>query len=102
MRAKYLISVPALLVSMSAFPDEAFRCGQWIVTHELSVAELKYKCGEPRSKDSQTVDVRGKARSGSVARGTTTIEHWTYEFASGSRYRVTIVDGTIKSIERSK
>jgi hypothetical protein len=82
---------------------EAFRCGPWIITDELSVAELKAKCGEPKSKDSETVEVRGKAGTGSVARGTTTIEHWTYEFTSGaSRYLVTIVDGKIKSIERTR
>jgi hypothetical protein len=37
-----------------------------------------------------------------VARGTTTVEHWTYELSSGSRYVVTIVDGELKRIERAK
>jgi hypothetical protein len=97
------VLVGVLAASRAVLAGEAFRCGQWIITDELSVAELRAKCGEPKSKDSETVEVRGKAGTGSVARGTTTIEHWTYEFTSGSsRYVVTIVDGKIKSIERTK
>jgi hypothetical protein len=105
MRSSLFVSALAVasLTSVDAIAGEAFRCGQWIISDDLSVSELMSKCGEPKSKDSETVEVRGKAGSGSVSRGTTTIEHWTYEFASGSsRYVVTIVDGEIKTIERAK
>jgi len=95
--------VGVLAAAHTVLAGETFRCGQWIITDELSVAELKGKCGEPQSKDSQTVEVRGKAATGSVSRGTTTVEHWIYQFASGSsRYVVTIVDGKIQGIERAK
>lgn len=97
------VFVFALLLSAVANASESFRCGQWIISDELSVAELKHRCGEPKSKDVQTVDVRGKSVTGSVKRGTTTIERWTYDFGSRSaRYVVTIVDGEIKSIERAE
>ena len=88
--------------AFGAFAGEAFRCGQWIITDELSVAELKSKCGEPTFKTSEVVEVRGKVGTGSVSRGTSTIEHWTYALASGAHYSVTIVDGELKSIARVK
>jgi len=62
--------VGVLAAANTVLAGETFRCGQWIITDELSVAELKAKCGAPQSKDSQTVDVRGKAGTGSVSRGT--------------------------------
>lgn len=84
---------------------ESFRCGQWIVSKDMSVAELLEKCGAPTSKTSETVDVYGPAVSGSgrVKRGTTTIEIWTYDRGSQSfAMVVTVVDGKIKSMERGE
>lgn len=93
----------ASALSTAALAGETFRCGPWIISAELSVAELTGKCGEPLTKDSKTVDVRGStAAGGSVARGTSTIEHWTFKTAGDARYVVTIVDGVIKGIERAQ
>jgi hypothetical protein len=95
--------VAALLVSLltaGVACADSFRCGQWIISDDLSVAELQRKCGPPASKDVETVDVRNPAAAGgTVKRGTATIEHWTYVLPNGSRYVVTIDGGTIKSIE---
>jgi hypothetical protein len=103
MRARILVILIASTLSTAALAGETFRCGQWIISAELTVAELRGKCGEPFTRDSKTVDVRGStAGGGSVARGTSTIEHWTYKTGGDARYVVTIVDGEIKGIERAQ
>jgi hypothetical protein len=102
MRARIVAVLIASTLSTAALASDTFRCGSWIISAELTVAELRGKCGEPLEKDSKTVDVRGSIASGaSVARGTTTIEHWTYKTAGDARYVVTIVDGVIRGIERA-
>jgi hypothetical protein len=101
-KLELLIATIALGVAISAEAGESFRCGQWIITDELTLAELRAKCGEPSSKTAETVQVRGKAGTGSVSRGTSTTEHWTYVLSSGANYVVTVVDGEIKKIERTK
>lgn len=103
MRAGIVAVLIASTLSTAALAGESFRCGQWIISAELSVAELRGKCGEPLTKDSKTVEVRGAIVTGSsVARGTSTTEHWTYKTGGDARYVVTIVDGVIKSIERAQ
>ena len=94
----------ALLLALPAnlFAGESFRCGQWIITDELTVSELVAKCGEPKSMRSEEVEVRSKVGTGSVSRGTTLIEHWTYVLSSGAHYEVKIVDGDIQSVARVK
>ena len=82
-----------------------FRCGKWIVTSELSLAELSTKCGPPTSHESTTEDVlvRNRITGLMMKVGETLIETWTYD--RGTRAApmvVTIVDGRIKSIDRKK
>jgi hypothetical protein len=91
-----------LALPATALAGESFRCGQWIVTDEFSVSELVAKCGEPATKTSEEVEVRGKVGTGSVSRGTTVIEHWTYVLSSGAHYEIKIVDGDIQTIARVK
>ena len=67
--------------------------------------ELREKCGEPAKRTSETVDVYGPSATGGgrVKRGTSTTEKWTYDRGNqGAPIVVTIVDGTIKSMERSE
>jgi hypothetical protein len=93
-----------LFVSQPAYA-ETFRCGQWIVSEDMSVEELLQKCGEPTEKTAETIDVYGPTVSGSgrVKRGTSTIEKWTYVRGSqAAPMVVTIVDGKIKSMERGE
>ncbi|HZF15508.1 MAG TPA: DUF2845 domain-containing protein [Steroidobacteraceae bacterium] len=92
----------AFVVSTGARADESFRCGQWIITAELSVSEILGKCGEPASKTSEEVEVRGKVGTGSVSRGTSIVEKWTYVLSSGAHYQVTIVDGDVQKLARVK
>src|SRR5882672_990411 len=91
-----------LALPASVLAGDSFRCGQWIVTDELTVSELVAKCGEPELKRSEEVEVRGKVGTGSVSRGTSLIERWTYVLSSGARYEVKIVDGDIQSVARVK
>jgi hypothetical protein len=100
-----LIAAICTLVTMVtpriAACDEQFRCGSWLVSTQTSVAELLQKCGEPSSRQVSTEDARAHvAGGGSQKVGTTTTEIWHYD--RGSKMLVTIVDGTIQSIERGK
>ncbi len=95
----------ALLLLAFAAQAETFRCGQWIASPDMSTGELLEKCGAPTSKSVEVVDVYGPNvhGAGNIKRGTQTIERWTYDRGSQSfTMVVTVVDGVIKSIERSK
>ena len=101
---KSLVLAAALLLPVAASADETFRCGKWIVSSAMTVAELTGKCGEPTSRESRTEDV--KARNNNVGLmmkvGETTVETWTYERGANPAMVVIIVDGQIKSIDRQK
>ena len=96
-----LVCAAALLVAQPA-AAETFRCGQWIASRDMSVAELLEKCGEPTTKSVRYEDIYAKAAAGGTNRiGVSTIETWTYDRGSQSfAMVVTIVDGKIKSMER--
>ncbi len=101
---KSLVLAAALLLPVAASADETFRCGKWIASSAMTVAELTEKCGEPTSRESKTEDV--KARNNNVGLmmkvGETTVETWTYERGANPAMVVIIVDGQIKSIDRQK
>jgi len=94
-------SVLALLAGAGASGDE-FRCGQWLVSSETSVADLLKKCGEPSSRQVSAEDVRTHAAGGGTQKvGTVTREVWRYDRNSrAGALVVTIVDGKIESMER--
>jgi hypothetical protein len=92
-----------LLSAAAAHADEAFRCGKWVVTSAMTVGELESKCGPPASRTSRTQDVRARNRNTGlmVKTGETTVETLTWDRGSrAAAMVVTVVDGTIKSIER--
>jgi len=101
---KSLVLAAALLLPIAASADETFRCGKWIASSAMTVAELTEKCGEPTSRESKTENV--KARNNNVGLmmkvGETTVETWTYERGANPAMVVIIVDGQIKSIDRQK
>ena len=100
--------VPVLLamlatIAVCAQADETFRCGQWIISSELTVGELEKKCGPPTTQVSRTEDIKAHNHGLLIKNGETTTQVWTYD--RGTRAApmvVTIVDGRIKSIERRK
>ena len=112
---KSLISSAAILaatLAASLLPaatapaaDSNFRCGKWIVSRDLSVTELRSKCGEPASRESYLEDVMARnPNTGLMYKsGVTQTEIWIYERGTSAPLMiVTIVDGRIKSIERGQ
>jgi len=99
---RLVTTICALLVMVpgTCMSDEFFRCGSWLVSADMSVAELLKKCGQPSSQQVSTQDVRNFY---GVKVGTSTTEIWRYD--RGSRAApmiVTIVDGQIQNVERGK
>lgn len=93
----------ALLLSPLAATAETFRCGNWIVSSDSTVAELLEKCGEPARRETKTEDVLARNEYGLMAKvDETTLERWTYVRGANPAMVVSIVDGRIKSIEREK
>lgn len=93
----------AVLTIGAAQADETFRCGKWVVSSEVTLGELKSKCGPPSSSSSRTEDVRVRNRNTGLmmTTGQTTIETLTWNRGSSAAPMVvTVVDGVIKSIER--
>ena len=96
------LALAGALLFAHSVSAETFRCGQWIASKDMTVAELLEKCGEPTTKSVRYEDIYAKnAGGGSNRIGTATIETWTYDRGSQSfDMIVTIVDGKIKSMER--
>ena len=99
-----VIAVMCLLLAAAVpgigMSDETFRCGSWLVSAEVSVAELLKKCGKPSSQQLSTQDVHNEH---GVKIATSTTEIWRYDRGSmAAAMIVTIVDGQIQSIERGK
>ena len=95
-----------LLVSLAtSAADEKFRCGKWIASSDMSVAELLAKCGEPTSRTEVVEDVMVRnANNGLMLKaGETIIETWTYDRGTtAAPMVVTIIDGSIRRMERAK
>ena len=72
--------IAGVLCSGSALGGELFRCGSWVVSADMSVAEFKAKCGEPTRKTVETQDVYAHAAGGgTIKTGTTKVERWVYD-----------------------
>jgi hypothetical protein len=102
---KHWLLTITLLLPLAASADETFRCGKWVASSDLSVAELVRKCGRPTTTTSDTQDVlvRNHDTGLMMKVGKTTVETWTYDRGStAASMVVTIVDGRIKNIERQK
>lgn len=102
MNARLVIATIAMLLPLAA-SAETFRCGKWIITPDMTPAELTSKCGPPTTHDSKTEDIKARNRNYGllIKTGETTTETWTYDRGSQAAPMVVIiVDGRIKSIER--
>ena len=68
MRKLYLhpsLALAATLLVAQPAAAETFRCGQWIASKDMSVAELLEKCGEPTTKSVRYEDnLREERRRG--------------------------------------
>ena len=104
MRVRLTMMLLILLPSV-ALAEDSLRCGSWVVTLPVSMAELLQKCGEPAARVTTSEDVRraGRVGVGSHAIGTTTVEKWTYRPDPGSLPMVvTLDDGKVVRIERAE
>jgi hypothetical protein len=106
-RAGSSLPLLALLVAAAPFArpaaaSELFRCGSWVVSAEMSVAELRQKCGEPTTRTVETQDVRTRAAAGAVKVGETVVERWTYRRSGSLSMIVTITDGVITGMESTR
>lgn len=98
------ITMMAILLPLAA-SAETFRCGKWIISVDLTPAELTSKCGAPTSHESRTEDIKSRNRNNGllIKTGETTTETWTYDRGSQAAPMVVIIiDGRIKSIERKE
>jgi hypothetical protein len=98
------ILVAGVLCGGTAQGGELFRCGSWVVSADMSLAELKSKCGEPTKKSVETQDVYSRAAGGgTIKTGTATVERWVYDRGTrSSSMIVKITDGVITSLEWSE
>jgi hypothetical protein len=97
---RFITAMCALLVIVPrvCMSDELFRCGSWLVSADMSVAELVKKCGKASSQQVSTQDVWN---SYGVKVGTSTTAIWRYDRGPrAAAMVVTIVDGKIESIRR--
>jgi hypothetical protein len=98
------ILVAGVLCGGTAQGGELFRCGSSVVSADMSLAELKSKCGEPTKKTVETQDVYARAAGGgTIKTGTATVERWVYDRGTrSSSMIVKITDGVITSLEWSE
>ena len=97
MKVLRVVSVLLALAPSAGVCDGYFRCGQWLVSAETSLAELLRKCGEPSSKRVSVQDVHG---ANGQKLGTTRVETWRYDRGSrAAAMIVKVVDGKVESVE---
>jgi hypothetical protein len=97
------ILVLALSMSPAAWSD-SMRCGQSIVNEENTPSEILNKCGDPQRKEVSTEDVIVRNPAGYTRKtGVQVTERWYYQRSSRALpMLVTVVDGKVKSIERTE
>ena len=98
---KYFSAICASIVMpRMCLSGEFFRCGSWLVSADVSVAELIEMCGKPCSQHVFSEDDRNEY---GMKVGLWTTEIWRYDRGStAAPMIVTIVNGQIRSIERGK
>ncbi|HWZ63357.1 MAG TPA: DUF2845 domain-containing protein [Steroidobacteraceae bacterium] len=100
MKIAPIVSVLLVIVPGVCMSDGFFRCGSSLVSADVSLAELRKKCGPPSSKNVSTHDVRN---SYGVKVGTSTTQIWRYDRGySAPPMVVTIIDGHVQSIDEAK
>jgi hypothetical protein len=97
MRSIVLRCVLLAMAPAVALCDGYFRCGQSLVSADVSVAELLQKCGNPSTTRVSFVDIHTE---NGIKVGTSKIETWRYDRGTrASAMIVTVADGKIEKIE---
>jgi hypothetical protein len=93
----------ALLICCGALraQDDVIRCKGGLVSPGMIADEVLAKCGEPKSREVESVPIRVRRPNGSVGTiGTTAIERWTVERGPGQfPALLTFEEGKLKSLE---
>lgn len=93
----FIVSLLLFIAPSAGICDGYFRCGQWLVSSDTSLAELLKKCGEPSSKKVSMQDVVGTYGQ---RLGKTRVETWRYDRGPrAAAMIVKVVDGKVESIE---
>jgi hypothetical protein len=85
--------------------DENFRCGQSIVSSDMTLSEIVGKCGQPSAREKRTepVKVRNRNTGLMMDAGKTTTETLTWNRGTlAEAMVVTVIDGKVRSIERKR
>jgi hypothetical protein len=83
--AKLELLLFGVLVSTNALAAlETLRCGNKLVTVGMTTAEVEKHCGKPSALTTEERDVR----AGNRVIGTTIVQFWTYDRASGQNAAV--------------
>jgi hypothetical protein len=91
-----------LCAAFVSHADENFRCGQSIVSSDMTLGEI---VGQPASREKRTepVKVRNRNTGLMVNAGETTTETLTWNRGTlAEAMVVTVVDGKVRSIERKR
>ena len=97
MKVLRIVSLLLLIAPSAGICDGYFRCGQWLVSSDTTLAELVKKCGEPTSKKVSVQDVVGIYGQ---KLGKTRVETWRYDRGPrAAAMIVKVIDGKLESIE---
>ena len=92
-----LVGLLLLFAPSTGLCDGYFRCGQWLVSSDTTLAELLKKCGEPTSKKVSVQDIVGNYGQ---RLGKTRVETWRYDRGPrAAAMIVKVIDGKLDSIE---
>ncbi|HLF11709.1 MAG TPA: DUF2845 domain-containing protein [Gammaproteobacteria bacterium] len=96
-----LITAALLSLSCAAQADDVIRCGGSLVRAGMIAPEVIAKCGEPDSKQVESVPIRVRRANGSSGViGAAQIERWTYDRGTGQfPALLTFEEGKLKSVE---
>jgi len=96
-----LIVMGLLSLTPIAGADDVIRCGGALVRAGMIATEVIAKCGEPASKEVESVPIRVRRANGSSGIiGATRIERWTYDRGTGQfPALLTFEEGKLTSVE---
>lgn len=100
MRIAWSIATAALAATVASAEDTV-RCKDALVTVGMIEAEVVARCGEPETKDVESVPIRARRANGSTyVVGAVQIERWTYDRGPGQfPALLTFESGKLKSVE---
>jgi hypothetical protein len=95
------VAVALLILAGAAQAEDVIRCQGSLVRAGMIAPQVVAKCGEPKTKDVESVPIRVRRANGSSGViGATQIERWTYDRGAGQfPALLTFEEGKLKSIE---